>query len=200
MSSVFYIERSTGTILWKMGGKTFTKENARYVVVPGSLRREHDARLLPGWTCSGRRGQLTMFDDESDKKKPARAVVYDVSLDEPDGGTPPDGGVVDCGAEDAGDADGASIEGGSSRATVAWQFSGYTNSSSRGSFRISPDGSRVIGWGATGMPNLVFTEVDVHGNVLRDFHFSTQDESYRVIKVPLGTFDVDVLRRTTGQL
>ncbi len=67
-----------------------------------------------------------------------------------------------------------------------------------GSFRISPDGSRVIGWGLGGTPDLAFTEVDVNGSDLLDFSFPDGNTTYRAIKVPLATYDLGVLRATAG--
>jgi hypothetical protein len=63
-----------------------------------------------------------------------------------------------------------------------------------GSFRISPDGSRVIGWGINAN---CFTEVDEKDHDLLDFAFHEVD-TYRAIKVPLTQFDLEVLRKTAG--
>jgi hypothetical protein len=65
-----------------------------------------------------------------------------------------------------------------------------------GSFRILPDGSRVIGWGL--VPGAGFTEVDVAGNDLADLTFLDGNTTYRAIKVPLGAFDLGALRSTAG--
>jgi hypothetical protein len=67
-----------------------------------------------------------------------------------------------------------------------------------GSFRVSSVGSRVVGWGIGGTPNLVFTEVDLAGMPLVDLYFSDSSGSYRAIKVPLSTFDRSALRNTVG--
>ncbi len=85
------------------------------------------------------------------------------------------------------------------QATVAWQHKGAVSSSATGSFRISADGSRVIGWGLGGTPDLAFTEVDVNGNDLLDFDFTDGNATYRAIKVPLSAFDLGVLRSAAGQ-
>jgi hypothetical protein len=180
--SIFYVERSTGAILWKLGGATYTKDGATLVTMDDPFFRQHDARLLPGWSssCAGGRGQISVFDDESQRPAPARGVIYDVVVGAPDGGT-------------AGCADG----GPAGKGIVAWQHAGTVSSTGIGSFRVSPDGSRVIGWGF-GVPNLVFTEVDAQGNDLRDFEFPDGNSSYRAIKVPLTALDLDAMRRTTG--
>jgi hypothetical protein len=186
MDSIFYVDRSTGAILWKMGGSTYTKDNATYVTVLDPFRRQHDARLLPGWssTCSGGSGRISLFDDETFEAAPARAVVYDVNVGSVDGGTAGcDGGVVDGGTPGT--------------ATVVWQHKGVANSIGLGSFRILADGSRTIGWGA-GAPNPAFTEVDVNGNTLLDVSFADGNGSYRAIKVPTTALDLEAMRLAVG--
>jgi hypothetical protein len=191
MDSVFYVDRLTGSVLWKMGGATLTKDNATYVSVADPFFRQHDARLLPGWspTCSGGTGRISMFDDQSQGPGPARGVVYDVIVGLADGGTPAEGG---CG-------DGGVLEGGApGAASVTWEYKGSTSSGGAGSFRISADGSRVIGWGFGGAPHLVFSEVDVGGNDRLDFEFTDNNESYRAIKVPLTALDLKAMRYSAG--
>jgi arylsulfotransferase ASST len=180
MDSIFYVEKSTGRILWKMGGATYTKDDATYVPVADPFHRQHDARFQPSWTptSSGGSGQISLFDDETGMSEPARAVVYDVSIAPADAGSP----------------------GGSTGATVAWQYEGGVSSASMGSFRISPDGSRVVGWGLGGTPNLVFTEVDLAGTPLLDLYFADGGGggSYRAVKVPPTNFERSTLRKTAG--
>jgi hypothetical protein len=185
MDSIFYVDRPSGKVLWKMGGVNSSLDNATYVAVADPFFRQHDARLQPGWspTCNGGSGQISMFDDESQKPGPARGVVYDVVVGAPDAG----GAACDAG--------GGGTPG---QATVAWQYKGTVSTAATGSFRISPDGSRVIGWGLGGAPDLAFSEVDVNGNDLLDFHFTDGNVTYRAIKVPLTAFDLNVLRSTAG--
>ena len=100
------------------------------------------------------------------------------------------------GGGDAGDGGCATSGASPGTATVAWQRPGAAPSMAMGSFRILPDGSRVIGWGlATGA---AFTEVDAEGNDLADLTFTDGNTSYRAIKVPLSAFDVGALRSTAG--
>jgi hypothetical protein len=188
MDSVFYIDRSTtsGKVLWKMGGKNSSKDNATYVTVDSPFSAQHDGRLLPGWSqgCNGGAGQISVFDDESFTSDPARAAVYNVVVGVPDGG---------------GGTDAACASGGTpGKATLTWQYKGVQNVGLGGSVRTQPDGTRVIGWGAYGATNWVMTEVDDKGNDLLDFQFPNGDMSYRAIKVPLSTFDINILRNTTG--
>jgi hypothetical protein len=79
-------------------------------------------------------------------------------------------------------------------ATVAWQYLGTKNSDAQGSFRIQPDGTRVIGWGLGGASSRAFTEVDENGNDLLDVQLAGGDGTYRVIKVSLGALDIGLLR------
>ena len=67
-----------------------------------------------------------------------------------------------------------------------------------GSFRILPDGSRVVGWGWITGNIPTFTEVDATGLALRDFTFPDGDVSYRSIKVPLTELDLGLMRATAG--
>jgi hypothetical protein len=178
MNSIFYVEKSTGRVLWKMGGAEASKDGATYVSVADPFAEQHDARFQPDWSagCNGS-GHISLFDDESYLPNPARAVVYDVVVGAPDGGA--------CG--DAGAA---------GTATVSWQRKGATSSFAMGSFRILPDGSRVIGWGL--IPGAGFTEVDSSGNDLLDLTFSDGNLSYRALKVEASAFDLGALRSTAG--
>jgi Arylsulfotransferase (ASST) len=186
MDSIFYVDRSTGAILWKMGGAAYTKDSAIYVAVADPFHRQHDARLQPGWsaTCFGGSGQISLFDDETFESAKARAVVYDVVVGGSDGGS--------------GECDGGVLDGGTpGTAMVAWQHPGVANSIGLGSFRILADGSRTIGWGV-GAPNPAFSEVDVSGHELFEVSFPDGNGSYRAIKVPLEALDLEAMRRAVG--
>ncbi len=188
MSSVFYVERSTGRVLWKMGGAAASKDGATYVSVADPFALQHDARLLPDWVsgCGAGTGHISMFDDESYTDRSARAVIYDVVLGGGDAGsaTPDACGDAGSGGASAG------------TATVTWQYAGTAASAAMGSFRISSDGSRVVGWGL--LPGAGFTEVDADGHDLLDFAFGDGSTTYRAIKVPLSSFDLGALRAAAG--
>jgi hypothetical protein len=185
MDSAFYIDRSTDKVIWKMGGSPDSLDNAVYIPVADPFYEQHDVRLQPGWSpCTG--GQISLFDDETMRPGPARAVLYDVALGAGDG----DGGCL------------GATDGGGASANVHWQYPGVSRSLAAGSFRIAPDGSRVIGWGL--QPDNVFTELDDKGSVLLELRSEYADgllpmESYRAIKVPLGTYDVSVMRNSAGK-
>ncbi len=188
MSSVFYIEKSTGRVLWMMGGAAASSlDDATYVPVDDPFTTQHDARLQPGWneTCGGGSGQISVFDDESYTTNPARGVLYDVNI------------AGSCG-------DGGASTTGTTGATLTWQYknawNGGTPSNVCGSFRISSDGSRILGWGQSDpTPNgLVFTEVDDEDHDILDLICPDKSSSYRAVKVPLSAFDLGLLRTTAG--
>ncbi|HEY1691661.1 MAG TPA: arylsulfotransferase family protein [Polyangiaceae bacterium] len=83
-------------------------------------------------------------------------------------------------------------------ASFVWQYRGTVNSAAMGSFRVLSDGSRIIGWGEGGQPQLAFTEVDASGNDLLDFDFTDGDQSYRALKVPLTQLDIGLMRNSVS--
>jgi hypothetical protein len=184
-NSFFYVEKASGDILWKMGGSDASlDDHTAYVPVPSpAFNGQHDVRLQPGWsTCAG--GQVTLYDDETyGTGSPARALVYDVAL----------GGAAGC--------DGGIRDGGTPSATLKWFYAGTTAAGASGSFRISSDGSRVIGWGIA--PPAVFTEVDEQKNVLLELESiplsgQTVMGSYRAVKVPVTALDLNAMRASAG--
>ncbi len=184
MDSIFYVDRKTGNVLWKMGGARYTKDGATYVPVADSFHRQHDARLQPAWkgNCYGGKGQISVFDDETSEDASARAVIYDVEIGAGDGG------AADCAVP---------ADAGPTKATVAWQYVGDASSLALGSFRVQSDGRRVIGWGTN--TNVAFSEVDEDKHVLLEFSFTDGNQTYRAIKVPIDAFDLNVLRTTAGR-
>jgi hypothetical protein len=177
--SIFYIDRATSKILWKLGGSDATKDHAEFIPVApeDAFHLQHDARLLPGWSPSCG-GQVSVFDDESvTGSAPARAVVYDVTL----GGTKPGG--ESCGKVGA---------------TVAWQYRGAKPVLEMGSVRVASDGSRLVGWGQGGVPGLIFTEVDAQGRDILDLYFTDGSASYRAVKLPTSALDIALLRSTAS--
>jgi hypothetical protein len=189
--SIFYVERPSGRVRWKLGGKAASKDGAVFVAVADPFLRQHDARLLPGWspTCQGGAGQISVFDDRTGTTTPARGALYEVVVGGGDGGSSPEGGCTAGGSPEAGTA---------GRAELVWQYAGSSPVTGTGSFRISPDGSRVIGWGNETSDGFVLTEVDVGKNDLLDFGFPDGNASFRVIKVPVSALDRNAMRAAAG--
>jgi Arylsulfotransferase (ASST) len=184
MDAVWYVEKSTGKILWKLGGAKYSMDNAALVTASDPFYEQHDARIGQ-WdaSCNGGTGQISVFDDESDYDNPARGVIYDVVVGGGSTSSCADGGKPSCASPGT--------------AVVAWQYKGAAPVQGTGSFRFT-DLGRVIGWGFGGTANLAFTEVDESGNDLLDFYFNDDSSSYRTVKVPLTAFPIDVLRQTAG--
>ena len=164
MDSIFLINKSTGAVMWKMGGSAYTKDGAPFIQVTGDALggffRQHDARLQPD-------GTISVFDDETDRPGPARARVLSYDLT-------------------------------SKTASIVWQYRGTSPISSMGSVTLLADGSRVIGWGTGGGGNPSFSEVTESGDRLLVFAFGGGDSSYRAIKVPKASLDIEVLRRAVS--
>ncbi len=78
MDSIFLVSKVTGAVLWKMGGAAYSKDGAPYIAVHNdpltSFYRQHDARLLAN-------GQVSMFDDQTDRPSTARGVIYSYDVD-----------------------------------------------------------------------------------------------------------------------
>ena len=72
-NALFYVDRATGTVLWKVGGNAYNKDGATHVQVVGdpesSFNLQHDARFLPN-------GDITLFDDHGATAGVARGVEY----------------------------------------------------------------------------------------------------------------------------
>jgi Arylsulfotransferase (ASST) len=169
MNSVLLVSKTTGDVVWKLSGTPYNKDGAQILTIQGD---SEGAFYLQHDARFQPNGDISLFDDHS----PAAAVP----------------GVAR-GVEYA-------LDLGAGTAHVVWQYQASANSAFLGSFRRYADGTNLIGWGDyTGTDNLVFTEVDAVGHDLLDMLFVSRGNwSYRAEKVPIGTFDIDVLRGTAG--
>lgn len=75
-NAVYLIDKPTGTVLWKMGGKPVNKDRAQILAVTGDpegvFRAQHDARFQPN-------GDVSLYDDQTwDTSIAARGVEYHV--------------------------------------------------------------------------------------------------------------------------
>ena len=75
--ALFYIEKATGKVLWKLGGTAYNKDGAAHVAVVGdpetAFYHQHDARLLDAT-------HVTLFDDHQPQTGLARGVEYQLDL------------------------------------------------------------------------------------------------------------------------
>jgi Arylsulfotransferase (ASST) len=72
-NAIFYIERSTGKVLWKLNGTAYNKDGAALVAIMGDpqtqFTEQHDARFRPN-------GNVSLFDDHTTGGGVARGVEY----------------------------------------------------------------------------------------------------------------------------
>ena len=177
-AGLYLISKTTGKVLWKLGGTSFNKDGAQIITITSdsqtSFYGQHDARFRPNGTSTV--FNVSLFDDHSPLPTAgggvpgkARGVEYQIDLTQ---GT----------------------------AKVVWQYLGASPSGATGSFRRYDDGTNLIGWGFySGTDNLVFSDVDNAGNNRLDMLFVTRGNwTYRAEKVPIGSIDIQLLRTTAG--
>ena len=72
-NAVFYVNRSTGQVEWKLGGTAYNKDGAALIAVQGdsqtTFSMQHDARFLPN-------GDVSLFDDHGAGPGVARGIEY----------------------------------------------------------------------------------------------------------------------------
>lgn len=172
-SAVYYIDRATGRIAWKLGGTAYNKDGAAHIQVTGDseggFNLQHDARFAAN-------GDITLFDDHGADGGTSSSVARGIEL------------ALD---HDAG------------TAQIVWQFLGSAESQYMGSFRRYADGDSVIGWGYVPGVARILTETDGSGNDLLDIQFNlpvpTDAVSYRAVKVAPSQLDIATLRATTAR-
>ena len=185
LNAVFLIDRTTGNVIWKLGGTAFTSNDpevaqnvpAQHLSITGDSETQfcgqHDARFVP--TPNPAVEDVSVFDDHTGCQGASRGVEY----------------ALDIGADTA---------------TPDWQYTQPAGLAvgATGSFRRMPDaandigsGSSIIGWGISSFPS-GFTEVDGSGKVLCDIRFSDGDVIYRAIKVDAAQVNLQLLRQTAG--
>lgn len=76
--AVYLIDRATGHISWRLGGRGPNPDGAELIQVTsdplGTFHAQHDARFRPD-------GDVSLFDDQSwDARLPARAIEYHIDL------------------------------------------------------------------------------------------------------------------------
>jgi len=169
MNAVLLIAKSTGTVMWKLGGTPYNKDGAQILTIQGdpetAFYLQHDARFQPN-------GDISLFDDHSAAAAVpgvARGVEYALDLG---------AGTASVVWQYQGAANSAFL--GSFR-----RYADGTNLIGWGAYN--------------GTANLAFSEVDAVGHDLLDMLFVNQGNwSYRAEKVPVGSFDIEALRATAG--
>jgi Arylsulfotransferase (ASST) len=77
-NAVFYVDRSSGKVLWKLGGSAYSKDGAALIAVigdpEGGFNMQHDARLQPN-------GDVSLFDDHGATSGVARGAEYAIDFD-----------------------------------------------------------------------------------------------------------------------
>jgi hypothetical protein len=168
--AVYGINFDTETVDWKLGG-TPRPESLTIVGDPlNGPARQHDVRVLPN-------GHITMFDNRTNfttatvpfATTTGAARFVEYAIDET-----------------------------ANTATLVRQISNPLGffSGATGSARVQPDGGVVICWGA--LPGTVFSEYDATGQVVFEVHMPGFNSSYRTVKEPLASFNINELRATSG--
>ena len=168
LNAVFGIQRSTGKIVWKLGGKPVSKDGAQILAIqndphPGGPVEQHDARFRPN-------GNITLFDDRSTGGA-ARGVEYSLNLLF---GTATLVAQFPSPLGQSSLATGTFRRNGDGHSVVGWGITGAMGNAA------------------------LFTEFDAVGNDVLDVSFGNGVQAYRVVKTPLAKFDAQQLRQTAG--
>ncbi|MBV8951508.1 MAG: aryl-sulfate sulfotransferase [Actinobacteria bacterium] len=168
-SAVYDISQSDGNVKWKLGGTPYNKDGAVLLTVQNDPGGGFNLQHDARFAPNG---HVTLYDNEdpgASPKKPSRAVEYALDLT-------------------------------AKTAQPVFSFADPANlpSCCMGDFRRYPDGESVIGWGFVIFNGLMASEINAHGADVLDLSLPAGYASYRTVKVPPTTFDVDVLRRTAG--
>ena len=186
LDAVFLIDHTTGDVIWKMGGTSFTPNDpesaqsvpAQHLAIGSDPESgfcgQHDARFVA--TPNPAVEDVSIYDDHTNCTGAARGVEY-------------------------------AIDAGAGTATLDYQYvqpQGLA-AGATGSFRRMPDasdaigsGSSIVGWGAAEGFLSGFTEVNSTGGVLADVRFPNGELNYRAIKVDAAQVNLPLLRQTSG--
>ena len=78
-NALFYVDRSSGNVVWKLGGTAYNKDGASHIEVVGdpqtTFNMQHDGRFLPN-------GDVSLFDDHGATAGVARGVEYAIDYDD----------------------------------------------------------------------------------------------------------------------
>jgi hypothetical protein len=168
-NAVMEIRRSDGHVTWKMGGKPVNKDNATIIQIADDPEGGHRLQHDARYIDDT---HISMFDNHAvgaTPTYPARGVEYAIDFS----------------------------------TSIARPTFSYTNpeglaSCCMGSFRRSPDGHRVIGWGYMVFNGRAMTELNNAGQSVLDVSLPTGNGVYRAIKVPSSFYEIAQLRARAG--
>ncbi len=163
LDAVFHIDRASGDVGWVLSSEPLVNnDGAPQLQILGDPF--NGPRRPHDARFDEATNVLTMFDNRtSTGGEPARAVAYEID-------------------EAAG------------TATLLWQIDEPSgrSSSSLGSVRVGPDGSRLVNWGGLLQP--MFNEFDATGELMLSIEESPSGRAYRIVKYTPDAFDVESLR------
>jgi hypothetical protein len=165
--TIYKIERSSGRILWRLGGG-----RSNFALGPGvAFSWQHDARRQ-------RDGLLTLFDDGNTNSPQPTAPTASAATQTPEATPSPTGapaqhpsrGIV------------LKLDDTAMTASLVGEFAHPSPllATSQGNMQILPNGNVFIGWGSTPW----FTEFDPTGKVVFDATFPAGKMSYRAYRFP----------------
>ena len=173
LNAVLRISRApAGTVLWKIGGYTASNHDGavHFPVIGDPL----GTFVLAHDVRLLANGHLTLFDNRADATTPGGARAAEYTLDAT-----------------------------AHTASFVWQrpvpapcATPTCKSFGLGSVRRQPDGNTVIAWGGEFDP--AFSEVDPAGAALLEVSLPPGSLTYRVVKVPASSFDINQLRTASG--
>jgi hypothetical protein len=77
VDAVWYIDKASGKIVWKMGGAPYSKDGAQIISIVNdpevTFNHQHDARFQPN-------GDVSLFDDHTNLSGAARGVEYAIDF------------------------------------------------------------------------------------------------------------------------
>jgi hypothetical protein len=178
---VFLIDKTTGDILWKLGGTSVAPEDGEPVLhitddPEQTIIGQHDARFQPD-------GSITMFDDHTRTKGAARGVEYAIN-------TSADSATMTW--EYAAPSGDNSQFMGSIR-----MYDSNTQPYDQAGADYLGDQEVVVNWGG-GVPNAGFTVVNANNKVLMRVEYPSGYDSYRTSMVPISALDLTELRNSAG--
>jgi hypothetical protein len=185
-AAVYLIDKSSGSVIWKLGGTPYTQSGAQILGIRNDpeveIAGQHDARFEPN-------GDISLYDDHTGLSGPSRGIEYSIntaqgiaSMDweypSPDGHSASFTGSFRC--YDSSDA----------------TFDQLGNSF--GGSDCAVTSSDLIGWGIKAGSGFTEVSADATKKVLLGITFPDGEGEYRAVKVPLGALDISLLRDTAG--